>query len=136
MALSAAHAWHEKIAAGLEHRLKSKEMLEKSLQGVEFVMELPGNMAAYKLTTSAAVDFESEYMENIKCYCLVMSQNYIKNHYNDIKKYASVIESRLSDEDYTIESALKENDLILKLVTKHNTNYILIDDEYSVNIDL
>ena len=62
MALSAAHAWHEKIAAGLEHRLKSKEMLEKSLQGVEFVMELPGDMAAYKLTTSAALDFESEYM--------------------------------------------------------------------------
>ncbi len=81
-------------------------------------------------------DFESEYIENIKCYCLVMSQNYIKNHYNDITKYASVIESRLSDEDYTIESALKENDLIFKLVTKHNTNYILIDDEYSVNIDL
>ena len=62
MALSAAHAWHEKIAAGLEHRLKSKEMLEKSLQGVEFVMELPGDMAAYKLTTFAALDFESEYM--------------------------------------------------------------------------
>ncbi|MDW2995412.1 MAG: PcfJ domain-containing protein [Alphaproteobacteria bacterium] len=62
MALSAAHAWHEKIAAGLKDRLKSKEMLEKSLQGVEFVMELPGNMAAYKLTTSAALDFESEYM--------------------------------------------------------------------------
>ena len=62
MALSAAHAWHEKIAAGLKYRLKSKEMLEKSLQGVEFVMELPGDMAAYKLTTFAALDFESEYM--------------------------------------------------------------------------
>lgn len=62
MALAAAHAWHEKIAAGLEQRLKSKEMLEKSLQGAEFVMELPNNMVAYKLTTNAALDFESEYM--------------------------------------------------------------------------
>ena len=62
MALVAAHVWHEKIAAGLEQRLKSKKILEKSLQGAEFVMELPGNMAAYKLTTSAALDFEGEYM--------------------------------------------------------------------------
>lgn len=81
-------------------------------------------------------DFEIEYLENIKYYCLVMSRNYIENHYNDIMKYASVIENRLNDEYYTIENALKENDLILKLATKHNVNYVLIDDEYSVNVDL
>ena len=81
-------------------------------------------------------DFEIEYIENIKYYCLVMSQNYIKNHYNDITKYGSVIENRLNDEDYTIEGALKENALILTLVKKHNVNYILIDDEYNVDIDL
>ena len=81
-------------------------------------------------------DFEIEYIENIKYYCLVMSQNYIKNHYNDITKYASVIENRLNDEDYTIEGALKENALILTLAKKHNVNYILIDDEYNVDIDL
>jgi hypothetical protein len=62
MALSAAYEWHEKIAEGLEQRLKSKELLEKSLKGAEFVMELPDNMAAYKLTTPEALDFESEYM--------------------------------------------------------------------------
>ena len=81
-------------------------------------------------------DFEIEYIENIKYYCLVMSKNYIKNHYKDITKYASVIENRLNDEDYTIEGALKENALILTLAKKHNVNYILIDDEYNVDIDL
>ena len=81
-------------------------------------------------------DFENDYLKNIKYYCLVMSQNYIKNHYNDITKYASVIEKRLTDEDYSIEGALKENALILTLVKKHNVNYILIDDEYNVDIDL
>ena len=81
-------------------------------------------------------DFEIEYIENIKYYCLVMSQNYIKNHYNDLTKYESVIENRLNNEDYTIEGALKENALILTLVKKHNVNYILIDDEYNVDIDL
>ena len=81
-------------------------------------------------------DFEIENIENIKYYCLVMSQNYIKNHYNDITKYASVIEKRLTDEDYSMESAMMENGLILKLAEKHNVNYILIDDKYSVNVDL
>ena len=65
-----------------------------------------------------------------------MSQNYIRNHFNDITKYASVIENRLNDEDYTMESAIEENSLILELAEKHNVNYILIDDKYSVNVDL
>lgn len=81
-------------------------------------------------------DFESKYLENIKYFCLVMSQNYIRNHFNDIKKYASVIEGRLNDEDYTIENALRENASVLKLATKHKVNYILIDDEYNIDVDL
>ena len=81
-------------------------------------------------------DFENVYLKSIKYYCLVMSENYIKNYYKDITKYASVIENRLNDEDYTMESAIEENSLILELAEKHNVRYILIDDEYSVNIDL
>ena len=81
-------------------------------------------------------DFENDYLKNIKYYCLVMSENYIRNHYKDIIKYARVIENRLTDEDYTMECAIKENGLILELAEKHNVHYILIDDEYSVNVDL
>ncbi len=81
-------------------------------------------------------DFEKQYIENIKYYCLVMSQKYIKNHFDTIKNYASVIENRLTDEDYTIECALEDNALVLEKAKKHNVNYILIDDEYSVEIDL
>lgn len=81
-------------------------------------------------------DFEIEYLKNIKYYCIVMSQNYIRNHYDDVKKYASVIERRLNDEDYSMENAMRENSLILELAEKHNVNYILVDDEYSVNVDL
>ena len=79
-------------------------------------------------------DFEKDYLKNIKYYCLVMSQNYIRNHYDDIIKHASVIEKRL-DDDYTMEDALKENALILTLAKKHNVNYILMDDAYNVHID-
>ena len=45
-----------------------------------------------------AKDFEKEYLDNIRYYCLIMSENYIRNHFNDIKKYANIIENRLEDE--------------------------------------
>ncbi len=61
-ALTAAHAWHEKIAAGYQARLKAQELLEKSLIDVELVMSLPDRMSVYKLTSSRALDFESDYM--------------------------------------------------------------------------
>lgn len=41
-----------------------------------------------------AKDFELEYLENIQYYCLVMSNEYIKNHFDDIQKYANVVENR------------------------------------------
>ena len=77
-------------------------------------------------------DFAEDYLKNIKYYCLVMSEEYIKNHFDDIKKYANVIENRLDDSDFTIENAIKENTQILKLAKKHKVNYILIDDKYEI----
>ena len=81
-------------------------------------------------------DFGSEYLEDIKYYCLVMSEEYIRNHFDDIKGYASTIESRIEDESCTMESVLKDNAEVLYLVKKHNVNYILIEDKYEISIDL
>ena len=81
-------------------------------------------------------DFDSEYLENIKYYCLVLSEEYIKNHFADIKKYASVIENRLDDEWCTMESVLADNAEMLALAQKYNVNYILIEDKYEISIDL
>lgn len=81
-------------------------------------------------------DFNKEYLENIKYYCLVMSERYIKEHFSDIKKYESIIENRLNDDWCTIENTLKENKEILKQAQKHNVNYILIDDKCEITIDL
>ena len=81
-------------------------------------------------------DFEHEYLENIKYYCLIMSEEYIKNHFSDIKKYASVIENRGDDTDCTLESVLADNLEVLVLAREYNINYILIDDQYEINIDL
>ena len=83
-----------------------------------------------------AKDFEKEYLNSIKYYCLVMSEDYIRNHYADIKSYASIIESRLDDDDCTLESVIEDNRQVLELAIAHEVNYILIDDDYKIDIDL
>ena len=78
--------------------------------------------------------FAKEYLKEIKYYCLVMSEGYIKSHFDDIKKYANVIENRLDDSDCTMESALNDNAQILTLAKKHKVNYILIDSKYKIDL--
>lgn len=80
--------------------------------------------------------FEKSYLEKIKYYCLVLSENYIKNNFEDIKKYASVIENRLDDSYCTLESTLEDNKNFLNMAQKHKLNYILIEDNYKINLDL
>lgn len=81
-------------------------------------------------------DFTAEYLDDIRYYCLVMSEGYIRKHFDDIKKYASTIEDRLDDEYCTLASVLEDNAQVLELAEENGVNYILIDDEYNINIDL
>ncbi len=83
-----------------------------------------------------AKDFENEYLNNMKYYCLVMSEDYIRRHFGDIKEYANVIENRLDDDYCTMESVIADNRQVLEQVIQHKVNYILIDDAYKVDIDL
>ena len=62
-----------------------------------------------------------------------MSEKYIKNHFEDIKRYWNIIENRL-DDDCTIEEILEDNAKVLEQVKSHNLNYIFIDDNYKINI--
>lgn len=80
--------------------------------------------------------WRDDYLDNIRYYCLVTSEVYIRNHFADIKKYASVIENRLDDAGCTLESVLVDNAQVLERAQKHNGNYVLIDDRYEINIDL
>ncbi len=81
-------------------------------------------------------DFEKEYLDNIRYYCLVMSESYIKNHFYNIKKYKNAIENRLDDDWCTIKNVLEDNAHFLELAKKYNANTIFIDDTYEINIDL
>ena len=80
-------------------------------------------------------DFSREYLDNIRYYCLILSENYIRNHFDDIKKYASIIEKRLDDEWCTLECVLADNALVLELAQKYKVNYILIDDKYQIDVE-
>ncbi len=65
-----------------------------------------------------------------------MSENYIKDHFTCIKKYANVIEARLDDGSCTMERVSADNARYLELAQRYKVNYILIDDKYEINIDL
>ena len=80
-------------------------------------------------------DFEDEYLENIRYRCLVMSERYVKNNFDKIKDFACVIENRKCDE-VLLESLLSDNRETLRLVQKHNLDYLLIDDEYEVDMEI
>ncbi len=81
-------------------------------------------------------DFNSEYLQHIRYFCLVMSEEYIKNNFVNIKEYANVIENRLDDEACTIDSVLQDNAEFRELAMKHKVNYLLIHDRYEIDIEL
>ena len=79
-------------------------------------------------------DFEKEYLNSIKYYCLVMTERYIRTHFEDIKRYANIIEERLNDDCCTLESVIEDNRNVLELAREHKVNYILIDDKYTIEL--
>ena len=88
-ALSAAQEWHEKLAENLAKKQNAQQILSESLIGAEFVMNLPNNMTAYRLTTPEALDFESEYMGHC-----IGSGGYDKNVKNGTMQIYSIRDER------------------------------------------
>lgn len=81
-------------------------------------------------------DFTEEYLKQIRYCCLVLSENYIREHFCDIRKYANVIENLLDDTCCTLESVLADNAQMLKMAEIYHVNYMLIDENYEIDIDL
>ena len=83
-----------------------------------------------------AKDFEPDYLKDIRCYCLVMTEHYIRTHFDDILKYASVIEQRLDDDYCTMETVLRDNARMQELAKRYGVNMLRIDEAYAVDIEL
>ena len=77
-------------------------------------------------------DFDKAYLDDIQYVCLVMSRQYIENHFADIQKYAGVIEQRVADSDLNQEDLIAENVYNLNQCRAYDLPYIFIDKEYKV----
>lgn len=53
--------------------------------------------------------FEKAYLQEICYCCLIMTEAYIERHFDDIQKYANVIEARMDDSYCTKELLIQEN---------------------------
>lgn len=80
-------------------------------------------------------DFSEEYLRDIKFCCLILSERYIENHFSDIIKYESVIESRIFN-DCAKEELIKSNKEMLEFAEKHGAFYQLIDEIYDINYNI
>ena len=77
-----------------------------------------------------ARDFDSHYRMYIRAGWLILSQEYIRQHFDTIRSFANVIEQRLDDTGCTPETLTEDNLYTLEQCRKHNCNYCLIQDTY------
>jgi adenylate kinase family enzyme len=79
--------------------------------------------------------FDDEYLKEIQYVCLIMTENYIRTHWLDIKIHGNAIEKR-KYEDVSQKELITDNNINLEMCKKYNHRYILIDDKYEVDYEL
>ena len=80
-------------------------------------------------------DFGDAYLPKIRFICLTLSDGYIDRHFDDIKRYASCIETRLDNGDCTPEQVRRENRFYRDGCRDHGLDTVLIEDGYTEMID-
>ncbi len=80
--------------------------------------------------------FDEAYLSDIRCVWLIMSEDYIRRNFGDIKKYADVIEKRLDDGWLTPDALISDNAENLAGCVEHGCEYVMISDEYKADIEL
>lgn len=79
-------------------------------------------------------DFEEKYLEHMRYFCLIMTEKYIQKNFSKIKGYANIIEKRVNDSSCIKEMMIEENIKNFEMCQKYDCDYILIDDEYVIEI--
>ena len=64
-----------------------------------------------------------------------MSDEYIRNHFEEIERFSNIIENRICD-DISKEILLTDNAEALDMCKKHSLDYILINEEYKVDYSI
>lgn len=79
-------------------------------------------------------DFEESYRKEIRYVCLVLSRSYIETHFSDIQAHANAIENRLDDSGLNPMELIRDNARNLVCCKNFGCRYILITDEYNIDI--
>ena len=81
-------------------------------------------------------DFDENYLADIRCFFIVMTEKYIRNSFSDIISHENDIEQRLFPSDITMEELIIENNFYLRGAGEYNNKIILIDEKYQTDIDI
>ena len=76
-------------------------------------------------------DFGDPYLPHIDCRWLIMTESYIRSHFDAIRSHANAIEQSLDDSDLSPEELIADNARNLAQCRKHGCRYILIQDTYA-----
>ena len=76
--------------------------------------------------------FSEEYLTQIRCVYIVMSENYLRKNFHLLSDYANVIEKRLDDE-LDLKSLITCSKEFKEGCIQHNIPYIEIDKEYKLD---
>lgn len=77
-------------------------------------------------------DFPEDYRKHICCRFLVMTEGYIRSHFEDIRRHACAIEQRLDDSGLNMESLIRENRQYQSLCRPEDC--ILLKEEYRIDL--
>ena len=79
-------------------------------------------------------DFSESYLQEIRCRFLIMSEDYIRNHFDEIRAHANDVEHRLDDSDLTVDALIAENEAVLAGCVACGCEYTYITEQYNITI--
>ena len=83
-----------------------------------------------------AGDFDERYLPHIRFCCLIMTEQYIRSHFENIKAHANDIEKRLDDSGLMMEDLIRENRHNREQCEANGCQYLLIDRDYQLDYEI
>ena len=80
-----------------------------------------------------ADSLSAEYLHDIRYVCLIFSEGYIDEHFDDIINYGQAIERRDRDSGLSVSGLKAAHQYNLEMCGRRGLEYILIDETYDIN---
>ena len=80
-------------------------------------------------------DFSDDYLPQIRCRFLIMSEEYIRSRFDRIRDNANAIERRLDDAGLNMEGLIWENQKNLAGCRACGCDYLLIEGDYEKTLE-